>query len=275
MALTANAPVALVAAAFANIPEVDAVALAGSKVAGSADEQSDLDLYVYARAPVTMADRGAIATRFATRREVGNEFWEPGDEWIDSRSGRQIDVMYRTPDWIEEQLDRVLVRHEASVGYSTCFWYNVLHLTPLFDRCGWYRDLRAAAARPYPQPLQHAIIAGNHPIRRQTLSSYLAQIERAVQRGDSVSIQHWVTALLASYFDILFAINELPHPGEKRLLQVAVTHCTKTPLNMETHINTVLGTTAWPATPAVVEHINALLDSFDALLVDEDLVPIG
>jgi predicted nucleotidyltransferase len=49
MALTANAPVALVAAAFANIPEVDAVALAGSKVAGSADEQSDLDFYVYAR----------------------------------------------------------------------------------------------------------------------------------------------------------------------------------------------------------------------------------
>jgi predicted nucleotidyltransferase len=274
MALTANAPAALVAAAFANIPEVDAVGLAGSKVAGSADEQSDLDLYVYASAPVTMADRVAIATRFAGRREVGNDFWEPGDEWIDRQSGRQIDVMYRTPVWIEEQLERILVRHEASVGYSTCFWHNVLHSTPLFDRSGWYRDLQAAAARPYPQQLRHAIIARNHPILRQTLSSYLAQIDRAVRRGDSVSIQHRVTALLASYFDILFAVNELPHPGEKRLLHLAATRCARTPLQMETQINTLLETAARPATPAVVKHINALLDSFDALLVDEGLLPI-
>ncbi len=220
---------ASVAAAFANLPDVAAVALAGSGVTGAADEQSDVDLYVYAGAPVAMADRVAIATGFATRAEVGNDFWEPGDEWIDTQTGRHVDVMYRTPDWIEEQLKRVLVRHEASVGYSTCFWHNVLHSTPLFDRSGWYRDLQATAARPYPQPLRRAIIARNHPILRQTLSSYLAQIERAVRRGDSVSIQHRVTALLASYFDVLFAVNELPHPGEKRLLQFAATRCTKTP----------------------------------------------
>jgi hypothetical protein len=221
MPLTTNAPATLVAAAFAKFPAVIAVALAGSGVAGTADEQSDLDLYVYAEEPVAMADRIAIATRFATRREVGNDFWEPGDEWIDAQTGRHVDVMYRTPDWIEEQLERVLVRHEASVGYSTCFWHNVLHSTPLFDRSGWYRDLQAAATRPYPRPLQRAIIARNYSILRQTLSSYLAQIERAVWRGDSVSIQHRVTALLASYFDVLFAVNELPHPGEKRLLQLS------------------------------------------------------
>ena len=258
-----------------NFPAVVAVALAGSGVAGTADEQSDLDLYVYAEEPVAMADRVAIATEFATRREVGNDFWEPGDEWIDAQTGRHVDVMYRTPDWIEEQLERVLVRHEASVGYSTCFWHNVLHSTPLFDRSGWYRDLQAAAARPYPQPLRRAIIAKNHPILRQTLSSYLAQIERAVRRGDSVSIQHRVTALLASYFDILFAVNELPHPGEKRLLQIAATRCARTPLDMETHINALLETAARPTTPAIVGHIDALLDSLDAFLVDEELLPTG
>ena len=275
MPLTTNAPATLVAAAFAKFPAVIAVALAGSGVAGTADEQSDLDLYVYAEEPVAMADRIAIATRFATRREVGNDFWEPGDEWIDAQTGRHVDVMYRTPDWIEDQLERVLVRHEASVGYSTCFWHNVLHSTPLFDRSGWYRDLQAAAARPYPKPLRRTIIAKNHPILRQTLSSYLAQIERAVRRGDSVSIQHRVTALLASYFDILFAVNELPHPGEKRLLQIAATHCAKTPLDMEIHINALLETAARPTIPAIVVHIDALLDSLDAFLVDEHLLPTG
>jgi hypothetical protein len=183
--------------------------------------------------------------------------------------------MYRTPVWIEEQLERVLVRHEASVGYSTCFWHNVLHSTPLFDRSGWYRDLQAKAAHPYPRPLQRAIIARNHPILRQSLSSYLAQIERAVRRGDSVSVQHRVAALLASYFDVLFAVNELPHPGEKRLLQFAATRCAKTPPEMEAQINGLLEIAARPATPAVIGHIKVLLDSIDALLVDEDLLPTG
>jgi hypothetical protein len=273
-----TAPAALaasVAAAFANLPDVAAVALDGSGVTGVADEQSDVDLYVYAGAPVAIADRVAIATGFATRAEVGNDFWEPGDEWIDTQTGRHVDVMYRTPAWIEEQLKRVLVRHEASAGYSTCFWHNVLHSTPLFDRSGWYRNLQATAARPYPQPLRRAIIARNHPILRQTLSSYLAQIERAVRRGDSVSIQHRVTALLASYFDVLFAVNELPHPGEKRLLQFAATRCTKTPLDLEAQINTLLETAARPATPVIVMHVNALLNNLDDLLANEELIPVA
>ena len=273
--MTSSAPTTSVAAAFANLPEVVAVALAGSGVTGAADGQSDVDLYVYAGAPVAIADRVAIATHFATRREVGNAFWEPGDEWIDSQTGRHVDVMYRTPVWIEEQLERVLVRHEASVGYSTCFWHNVLHSTPLFDRSGWYPDLQAKAARPYPRALQHAIIARNHPILRQTLSSYLAQIERAVRRDDSASIQHRVTALLASYFDVLFAVNELAHPGEKRLLQLAATHCAKIPADMETQINTVLETAARPASPAIVTRVNALLNSLDDLLANEGLIPVA
>src|SRR5215217_4698588 len=269
------APAVSIAAAFANLPEVAAVALAGSGVTGAADEQSDVDLYVYAGSPITMADRIAIATSFGTRREVGNEFWEPGDEWIDTQTRRHVDVMYRTPDWIEEQLKRVLVRHEASVGYSTCFWHNVLHSTPLFDRSGWYRGLQATAARPYPQPLRQAIIARNHPILRQTLSSYRAQIERAVRRGDSVSVQHRVTALLASYFDILFAVNELPHPGEKRQLQLAATRCARTPAEMETRVNALLQTAAHPVTLAVLWHVNALLNSLDAFLENEELLPTG
>ncbi|HTE18437.1 MAG TPA: DUF4037 domain-containing protein, partial [Armatimonadota bacterium] len=90
------------------------------------------------------------------------------------------------------------------------------------DSNGWYGRLQDGARQPYPEALKQAIIAKNHPILRRTLSSYLHQITRAAARDDVVSVQHRVTALLASYFDILFAVNELPHPGEKRQLRFAL-----------------------------------------------------
>lgn len=83
-----------------------------------------MQLYVYAPAVVPTSSRTEIA-RNAKRSGIGNYFWEPGDEWIDTESGIRIDAMFRTTRWIEDQLDRVLQRHAASVGYSNCFWHNV------------------------------------------------------------------------------------------------------------------------------------------------------
>jgi hypothetical protein len=86
-------------------------------------------LYVYASEPVALSSRAEVA-RDARQAEIGNSFWEPGDEWIDGETGISVDVMFRATPWIEDQLDRVLRRHEASVGYSTCFWYNVRNSQP-------------------------------------------------------------------------------------------------------------------------------------------------
>jgi lactoylglutathione lyase len=78
--------------------------------------------------------------------------------------------------------------------------------------------LQARARIPYPGQLQRAIIGKNYPLLRRNQSSYWHQIELALQRHDDVSVQHRLTALLASYFDIWFALERMPHPGEKRLL---------------------------------------------------------
>ncbi len=202
---------------FGVLPQVTAVALGGSAAAGCADEASDLDLYVYTLAEVPVSFRRSLA---APDAEIDNRFWETGDEWRDAATGAAIDVMYRSPEWIQQQLDRVLVRHEASLGYTTCFWYNVLHSEPLFDPRGWFAALQERARSPYPPELQRAIVAKNHPVLRRNQSSYRTQIRRALERGDAVSRNHRVAALLASFFDIWFALEQQPHPGEKRLLQV-------------------------------------------------------
>jgi hypothetical protein len=93
--------------------------------------------------------------------------------------------------------------------------------------------------------------------------------------GRQRELQHRLTALLASYFDVLFAVNELPHPGEKRLLQIATTQCAKIPADMESQINAVLETAACPPILAVIGQIDVFLDSLDGLLADEGLIPIA
>jgi len=255
----------LVANSYSAIPEVEAVALAGSRATAFSDEHSDIDLYVYVSETIPLGKRDEIATG-AKRAEIGNNIWEPGDEWIDADTGISVDVMFRTTPWIEDQLDRVLRRHEASVGYSTCFWYNVRNSQPLFDRTGWFAKIQEVAGQPYPEELKRAIIAKNHPILRSNMSSYVHQIELARERHDPISVNHRVTALLASYFDTLFAINEQPHPGEKRLLRFAEQLCPKRPPQLEVLMTAALDQ---PST----HNLNALLDGLDAVLKQENLFP--
>jgi predicted nucleotidyltransferase len=227
------------AARYGAISAVEAVVLSGSRTSGFGDLTSDIDLYVYSHEPVCLKERAEVASS-SRRAEIGNAFWEPGDEWVDGSTGISVDVMFRDCRWIEEQLDRVLMHHQASVGYSTCFWYNVLHSEILWDRAGWFAALQERARVPYPEELRAAIIAKNLPILRNNMSSYIHQMELAIRRGDAVSLNHRTTALLASYFDVLFAVNRQPHPGEKRLVKFAEQLCSKRPVDFAQRIEELL-----------------------------------
>lgn len=265
-------PARAIAAAFAALPGVTAVAMAGSHATGRADAASDIDLYVYADDEVPLAARQEIATGTVSP-EIDQSPWEPGDSWVDAGSGRTIDVMYRTPLWIEESLDRLLVRHQASVGYSTCFWQNVLVSVPLYDRDGWFRRLQTVANQPYPEPLRRAIITMNYPLLKESRFSFLRQTEAAMARVDAVAVQHRIAALLASVFDLLFALNRLPHPGEKHLVATA-TALPLTPPALARHVDALLRSTAPPwSGGGPVPIADALLDDLDRLLRMEQLLP--
>ena len=260
-----------VAEQFASLPQVEAVVMGGSHTSEFSDSRSDIDLYVYVTEDVPLDLRAKIAAG-SPHPEIGNATWEPGDEWMDAETSKSLDVMYRHVAWMEEQLDRVLVHYQASAGYSTCFWYNVLHSRVLFDRIGWFAKLQQRAQRPYPPELRQAVIAKNYPLLRRNQSSYLHQIELAVTREDQVSVNHRVAALLASYFDVLFALNELPHPGEKRLIQHAKAHCSKLPRDMERQITELVAAVGNPDADAVAR-VNELVDELDKLLLREKMLP--
>ncbi|WP_102127691.1 nucleotidyltransferase domain-containing protein [Deinococcus planocerae] len=210
-----------IAAEYAALPEVLAVALGGSRAAGNRDGHSDLDLYVYSREEVPVAARRAVAERRGSRAEVDNRWWEPGDEWLERGDGLHVDVMFRRAADFDAHLTALLERHEARLGYTTALWHNLRTCEVLFDREGWLADLKWRADQPYPDGLARAIIALNFPLLRGAFGAYPNQIALAVRRGDLVAVNHRLTEFLASYFDVLFALNRTPHPGEKRLLTLA------------------------------------------------------
>ena len=57
-----------------------------------------------------------------------------------------------------------------------------------------------------------------------------------MKRGDLVSVNHRVTEFLASYFDILFALNEMTHPGEKRMQRICAAECQILPAYFEENL---------------------------------------
>ncbi|NQE33460.1 DUF4037 domain-containing protein [Microcoleus asticus] len=258
---------------FSSLPQVVALVLAGSRTTIVTDESSDFDFYVYVKEEIPVDIREAIARQFSDRIAINNQFWEPGDEWIDINTGCGIDIMYRQPEWIEEELDRVLVKYQASVGYSTCFWWNVLTSVSLYDRDGWFQQLQANVDRPYPEQLRQAVIAKNYPILRHLIFSFRHQLESAVLRRDSVSIIHRTAAFLGSYFDIVFAINSIPHPGEKRLVERATALCSKLPEDLESQIHSLTNSISLPAGDRQILHsLDGLVDSLDRLLIEAGLI---
>ena len=259
-----------VAGLFAELPQVEAVALSGSLGGNLVDVTSDIDLYVYTQADIPLDVRETIVelSGGATRANVGLNFWGPGDEWFEAASGIEVDIIYFDARWVEDQVRRVMQAHQPSLGYSTCFAFTVNHSQVFFDPQDWFAGLQAISRQPYPEPLWENIIRHNHPVLRKIIPSYFFQLEKAVKRGDLVSVNHRLAGLLASYFDILFALNRQLHPGEKRLVQRAVANCMQLPANMETEIATVLKASAL-AEAEFLEQVNALLDHLDALLWKE------
>lgn len=254
-----------ITARLATNSNVAGIALGGSGVGTFADERSDLDLYVFGDAPPSLVLRRALAAEHDAAPEIGNTAFGPGDEWT-ARSGIGVDLIYWTPGWIEDELARLLDRHQASVGYTTALWFTIREMRPRFDRTGWLAGLQAQATRPYPEPLREAIIALNWPLLRAARGSFLHQIDLAITRDDPVSVQHRTAALLASYTDILFALNRQPHPGEKRILRHLAMRCPLLPEGYDADIRAVIAASGTPCDQCVLNQITTLLDGLDALL---------
>ena len=227
--------------AYKDLSEVKAVAIGGSSVANTSDNISDIDIYVFVDKDIPIDIRNKIVKNYSSKYEVGGEYFGSGDEFFVDKLGQQLDVMYWNTEWIYSVIDNVWTKHYPSNGYSTAFLYTLNNFEIIYDTDNWLRNLQDSIKTEYPKDLQQNIIKRNLMLMKdKPFASYYEQIEKALKRNDIVSVNHRIAAFLASYFDIIFAMNKLLHPGEKRLIQYAKEHCKILPKNFEENINLLL-----------------------------------
>lgn len=256
---------------FSKLEEVEGIMLAGSQATNTNDKDSDYDIYIYVSKEISVEKRKFITDRYCSYMELNNSFWEIEDDGYMKEDNIPVEIIYRYLSWIDSILERTLIKCSADVGYTTCFWANFINSIILYDKSGKLAALKEKYKIPYPKKLQINIINKNYPLLKLQMPSYYYQIEKALKREDFISVNHRIAALFASYFDIIFAINEMPHPGEKKLLKIIKDNNLKIPKNMKINIDNILMYSA-SNNKAVLSEIDSLVENLDNLLKAEKLL---
>ena len=220
---------------IAQLPEVTAIALGGSRASENYDEKSDYDLYLYVTAIPDESVRRQILSKYCSYMEIGNAFWELEDDCT-LKNGIDIDILYRDLDSFAQGVASVVEECNAGTGYTTCMWHNLKTCKILYDEKGLLKNAQDRFNVEYPQKLKENIITKNLKLLHGMLPSYDGQIKKASGRNDLVAVNHRVTAFMESYFEIIFALNEMPHPGEKRQVEYAKKYGKILPYRFEENI---------------------------------------
>ena len=219
-----------------NLSQVEAVALGGSRATGRNDEKSDYDVYVYITSSIDENDRRDILEKYCRYMEIGNSFWELEDD-VTLNDGIDMDIIYRNMQDFEDMVSSVVIDCVPWNGYTTCMWHNLITAKIVIDKNGKLSALQEKYRIPYPKKLKENIISNNLKLLSGMLPSFDMQIKKAENRGDLVSVNHRVAEFLASYFDIIFALNEMTHPGEKRMQSICSEECKILPNRFDENLN--------------------------------------
>lgn len=221
---------------LAKLPQVEAIALGGSRAGIHYDEKSDYDIYLYCTAPVSEEQRRSILSKYCSYVEYGNHFWELEDNGT-LNNDIDFDLLFRDLDDFITGVAHVVERFNPGNAYTTCMWHNLITCKVIYDRDGRLTAAKERFSVAYPEQLKQNIVQNGWRLLRTSMPAYELQIKKAASRGDLVSINHRTAAFLETYFDILFALNGQTHPGEKRLVQLCKENCAVLPHRFEENLN--------------------------------------
>lgn len=221
---------------LSSLEQVEAIALGGSRAGSTYDEKSDYDVYIYCTSPIDEKLRRQILSKYCSVMEIGNHYWEYEDNCT-LNNGIDIDILYRNLDSFANDLADVVEKYNAHNGYTTCMWHNLKTCKIIYDKNERLVNIKKRFNVPYPTQLKENIIKRNINLLYRSMPAFSHQIEKAVRRNDIISMNHRTTAFVESYFDVIFALNELTHPGEKRLIDLCKQQCKIIPQDFEYNLN--------------------------------------
>ena len=191
---------------YARFPQVRAMAIGGSRAVKRNDEFSDYDVYVYCTEPVPTQQRCAVLEKYCGSMALDNRYREHEDVCI-MEDGTELNIVYRNLEEFLAGIDRVMTRYEVSDGCTTGMWHNLISGRIAYDKGGLLGAAKEKYQMPYPQELKNNIISHHMNLIKYGMPSFMAQIGKAMKRGDMVNIQQNVNRFLSSYFEIPFAFN--------------------------------------------------------------------
>lgn len=245
--------------------QTEAIALGGSRSTGLSDKSSDYDVYVYVSEEIPEAERRELLSRYCRVTEIGNRYWECEDNCV-MNDGVPVDIIYRDMGDFENGLRRTVTECVPQNAYTTCMWHNLLNSEIIFDRSGELAALKERFNVPYPERLRENIIRRGRQLLSGCIPSYDLQIKKVVLRGDSNAVTHRTAEFLASYYDVIFALNRLTHPGEKRLAEICAVKCGILPDHFKENLDRLFAELYTDKTP---ENISRIIDELDKVLEKE------
>lgn len=183
-----------------------AVALAGSRGKGRADEQSDYDFRVYAD-----AYRGPQLQDTAQWRR----FQQTMQHW-QSKGFRMDGVWMRSYAGVHRDLARWIAGEPVEKSFEWTIWgyhlpTDLANQQIVFDPDGVLADWKRQLAH-YPEPLRRNLLQRNRDVLSYWVQDY--HYESKVERRDVVFLASLAARLAHAILQVVFAFNRVYFPGD-------------------------------------------------------------
>ena len=255
---------------YKKFDEVLSITLTGSGASGKNDFFYDIDIEVILKAEIDANRRSKALKKFSDTIETISGKYGEKDIFILRNSTTEIDVSYYTLDTLKDNLFDVIDNCKASVGYTTCLWKVVSGAFIAYDKENTFKNLQKKYRVAYPQKLKLNIVDKNYYLLRDSISSYYNQIDKAIRTGDLISVSYKVCKFLDSYFDVVFAVNEMPHPGDKRLVSIINSRCKKIPRFLTEGVNRLIENSC-KCDKEILKNMDDIVDDLKEFLHEEGI----
>lgn len=236
------------------------IALGGSYAKGTADADSDLDLYLFSKRIRPREERQRLVAAYSPDItalvcwDVGDPVTQCGTDF--RYCGRLVETWTRSIDAIDAVIEecrqgivkRNLVTWTTTGFYNHCCLSDIQVMIPLEDPAGIISLWKSLIA-VYPPKLKQAIIEQHLGAAR--FWPWNPHYQSAVERADVIYVTGIVQQVVHNVIQVLFALNETYFPGDKNLRR-STDHFQLAPPRLGERLDSLL----WPDYPPTPEMLH-------------------